>query len=177
MTPTPQKKMYHHHFLFLTQNLSYSSSQAYQVYQHLPFHHCIYLFSSWVWISIFNLTRISIESLLILYVPLQLFWNHNGVVDRLGTIHTSFNKIGIFLIPFQNWFFWCSPGLNMRLLWIKLLFCGACWDYYHSFPSDIIGRYFLSWLYDDLKMRMSCIDYPSHIVGVFLSQYQNGPSL
>ena len=124
----------------LPQNISYNSSWDYQLCQYLPFYYCIFWCISCVGISFFNLTRLNTEALFQLYDSLQLFWNHTDAVYRRSIIQTSFNQVGKFWIPLHNWFLWCSPDLNMCLLWIQLLLCNAWKDASHSFPCNTISQ-------------------------------------
>ena len=124
----------------LTQNTYYNSSWGYQLYQHTPFYYCIFWCSSCAGISKFNLTRLNIQALFLLYDPLQLFWNYTDAVYRRGIIHTSFNKVGTFCIPFHNLLIWCSPGLNLCLLWLQFILCHAWRDDSNSFSHNNMSQ-------------------------------------
>ena len=52
MTPTAQKNVTTTTSSSLPQNISCNSSWYYQIFQHLPFYYFIFLFSSWIGISI-----------------------------------------------------------------------------------------------------------------------------
>ena len=151
MTTTDQKKMYHHHFFFLTPKYilyyflglsAMSTSPILLLYLLMQFMHRN---------IILNFTRLNIEALSLLYDPIKLFWNYTDVVYRLGIIHNRFNRVGTFWIPLQNFFFCCSPDLNMCLIWLQLLLCNAWWDASHSFPCNTTSQYFFSWYYAALK--------------------------
>ena len=100
---------------------------------------------------ILNHNRLNIKSKFLLYGPLQLLWNHNGAVYRLGFVYTCFNKIIKFCIPFHKFFILCYPGLNVFLLCIKFLLFNAWRNASHSFPCNTMSQYFISWFCSTLK--------------------------
>ena len=52
--------------------------------------------------KISSLTDINVEALLLFHNLLQLFLNHTVVVERFCVIDTSYNNVGKFWSPFQN---------------------------------------------------------------------------
>ena len=161
----------------LSQDISYNISLGCQLYQHLPFYYCVFLFISCIGIPIFNLIHINIEALFILYNPLQLFWNHTDVFYRIGIMHNSLNKVGTLWIPFHNCFLLCHPGINL------------CIFYFNSFSvthgdMPLIPFLITPWVsifsHDftlPWKGRLVCRYYTLRIDGVFPPNYQKGSSL
>ena len=132
---------------------------------HSPFHYSICWCNSWVGISHFYLTRLNIEALLLLYIPLQIFRNHTDAVDRIGIIHTSFNKFGKFWIPFQELLpLLFSPVSICSLLWLQsLVFNAYGGGASRSFPRNN-HKFRLPW-----KGGLGCTDYPLRILMVRVS--------
>ena len=158
----------------LTQNIYYNSSWFYKIYQNPPFYCCICWCSLFVGILILNLTCINIEALFIFHYPIQIFWNHTDVVDRICIIYTSLNKVGTF----------GSPSRNSSFSVPLVLIC-AFFDFNYScvmhggmplIPFPVTPRVsnfsldcMLSW-----KRRLSCIDYTLRIDGVFPHSIKKG---